>query len=165
MADLDAALRPYVDAGAVPGLVALVARGDDVEVVALGVEGPSGAPMRRDSIVRGASITKPLIAAALAMPLVEDGLLDLDVPVGDLLPELADPRVLRTPTSALDDTVARRRPITARHLLTSTSGTGSPPSTPRSCPLLVERARPGVDGRRRGPARRTSGCAGSRRSR
>ena len=123
MADLEATLRPYVDSGAVPGLVALIARGDDVRVESLGVQGTSGAPMRRDSIFRGASITKPL-TAALAMVLVEDGLLDLDAPVSDLLPELASPRVLRTPTSPLEDTVPCERPITARHLLACTSGLG-----------------------------------------
>lgn len=138
MADLDAALRPYVDSDALPGVVALVARGDDVEVAVLGHQGTDGAPMRRDSIFRGASITKPL-TAALAMLLVEDGLLDLDAPVGLLLPELADPRVLRTPTSALDDTVACSRPITARHLLGSTSGHGFTTVESPVVPLLVER--------------------------
>ncbi len=138
MADLDAALRPYVDSGAVPGLVALVSRGDDVELAVLGSQGPDGAPMRRDSVFRGASITKPL-TAALAMLLVEDGLLDLDAPVGLLMPELAEPRVLRTPTSALDDTVACSRPITARHLLMSTAGHGFATVESPVVPLLVER--------------------------
>ena len=123
MADLEAALRPHVESGRVPGLVALVARGDEVEVVALGAQGTGGEPMRRDSIFRGASITKPL-TAALTMMLVEDGRLALDHPVGDLLPELAEPRVLRTPTSALDDTVPCEQPITTRHLLTHTAGHG-----------------------------------------
>jgi CubicO group peptidase (beta-lactamase class C family) len=137
MAGLEAALRPFVDSGEVPGLVAVVARRDDVEVVALGVEGPSGRPVGRDAIVRGASITKPVVAV-LAMTLVEDGLLDLDAPVGDLLPELADPRVLRTPTSALGDTVPAARPITARDLLASTSGSGFATVDSAVVPLLVE---------------------------
>lgn len=117
MADLEAALGPHVDSGEIPGLVALVARGDEVEAVALG----SG--VQRDSIFRAASITKPL-TAVLTMVLAEDGRLDLDGPVGDLLPELAHPRVLRTPTSDLDDTVACERQITVRHLLTHTAGHG-----------------------------------------
>lgn len=123
MAGLEAALRPFVDSGDVPGLVALLARGDDVEVVALGTQGTSRTPMERDSIARGASITKP-VTAAVVMSLVEDGLVDLDAPVGELLPELAEPRVLRTLGSSLDDTVACDRPITARHLLTGTAGHG-----------------------------------------
>lgn len=58
------------------------------------------------------------------MSLVDDGTLDLDAPVADLLPELAAPRVLRTREGPLDDTVAAERPITARHLLGGTAGHG-----------------------------------------
>ncbi|SEB60043.1 CubicO group peptidase, beta-lactamase class C family [Nocardioides exalbidus] len=138
MSGLEAVLRPHVGSGAIPGLVALVATGDDVEVVALGSQGTSGAPMQRGSIVRGASIAKPLMAA-VTMMLVEDGTLDLDAPVSGLLPELADPRVLRTPTSELDDTEPAQRPITARHVLTSTSGHGFATVETPVVPLLVER--------------------------
>lgn len=138
MADLEATLRPYVDSGAIPGLVALVARGDEAEVVTLGEQGSSGTPMARDSIFRAASITKPL-TAALTMLLVEDGRIDLDAPVGDLLPELAEPRVLRTFDSPLDDTVACARPITARHLLTGTAGHGFCTWDSAVTPLLIER--------------------------
>lgn len=123
MADLEAALRHHVDSGEIPGLVALVAHGSGVHAVALGSQGTSDREMARDSIVRAASITKPL-TAALTMMLVEDGRLDLDDPVGDLLPELAEPRVLRTPASELDDTVPCARPITTPHLLTHTAGHG-----------------------------------------
>jgi CubicO group peptidase (beta-lactamase class C family) len=138
MADLEATLRPYVDSGAIPGLVALVARGDEAEVVTLGEQDSSGTPMARDSIFRAASITKPL-TAALTMLLVEDGRIDLDAPVGDLLPELAEPRVLRAFDSPLDDTVACARPITARHLLTGTAGHGFCTWDSAVTPLLIER--------------------------
>ena len=93
--------------------------------------------MRRDSIFRGASITKPL-TAALTMVLVEEGRLDLDAPVDDLLPELAEPRVLRALDSQLDDTVAADRPITARHLLTGTAGHGFSTWESAVQPLLME---------------------------
>jgi CubicO group peptidase (beta-lactamase class C family) len=137
MAGLEAVLRPHVDSGAIPGLVALVARGADVEVVALGTQGTSGTPMQQESIVRGASITKPLMAA-LTMMLVQDGRLDLDAPVAELLPELAEPRVLRTPTSELDDTVPAERAITGRHVLTSTSGHGFATVESPVVPVLIE---------------------------
>ena len=93
--------------------------------------------MAADSLFRIASITKP-ITAALTMVLVQDGLLDLDGPVGDLLPELAQPRVLRTPGSELDDTVPCAQPITTRHLLTSTSGHGFATFDSPVVPLLME---------------------------
>ena len=144
MTDLEASLRPHVDSGVVPGLVALVARGDDVEVVALGTQDSSGTPMARNSIFRAASITKP-ITAALTMLLVEDGLLDLDAPVDDLLPELAAPRVLRTLESPIDDTVACVRAITARHLLTGTAEHGFCTWDSAVVPLLMERLHQAAD--------------------
>ncbi|MDT0185335.1 serine hydrolase domain-containing protein [Microbacterium sp. ARD31] len=142
--DLRAALSPYVDSGEIPGLVALVTRGDEVVVEALGVQGTSGVPMARDSIVRGASITKPL-TAALVMVLVEEGVLSLDEPVSGLLPELSSPRVLRTLGSGLDDTVPADRPITLRHLLTSTAGHGFATWDSPVVPLLMEELRQASD--------------------
>jgi CubicO group peptidase (beta-lactamase class C family) len=107
----------------VPGLVALVAAGEDVHVEALGRLSVNGAPVRRDSLFRIASMTKP-ITAAVTMALVEEGLIGLDEPVDRLLPELSDRRVLRQPDGPLGDTVPAERPITARDLLTFTFGFG-----------------------------------------
>ncbi len=66
-------LAGYVERGALPGLIALVARGDDVQVDVLGTKalGDTG-PMPRDAIFRIASLTKPVTAAA-AMILADDG--------------------------------------------------------------------------------------------
>jgi CubicO group peptidase (beta-lactamase class C family) len=144
MTDLEASLRPFVDSGDIPGLVALVARGNDVEVATLGAQDSSGTPMARDSIFRAASITKPL-TAALTMLLVEDGRLDLDAPVDDLLPELAGPRVLRTLESPIDDTVECVWPITARDLLTGTAGHGFCTWDSPVVPLLMEQLRQAAD--------------------
>ena len=144
MADLEETLHPFVESGDVPGLVALVAQGEDVEVVTLGIQDSSGTPMARDSLFRGASITKP-VTAALAMTLVEDGHIDLDAPVADLLPELAAPRVLRTLESPLDDTIACERPITARHLLTGTAGHGFSTWESAVTPLLTEQLHQAAD--------------------
>jgi CubicO group peptidase (beta-lactamase class C family) len=127
MTNLRAMLETYVSNGSVPGAVALVARGDRVEVRAVGSADVGGtAPMARDSIFRIASITKPITAAAVLM-LVEDGRIALDEPVGKWLPELAAPTVVRTPASAVDDVVPAARPITVFDLLTSRAGYGFPP--------------------------------------
>src|SRR4051812_22628853 len=90
------ALAPLVERGVVPGLVAVVARGDDAEVVVLGDQAGGGPPMREDSLFRIASAGKPITAAAV-LGLVADGRLDLDDAVDQLLPELAARRVLRSP--------------------------------------------------------------------
>jgi CubicO group peptidase (beta-lactamase class C family) len=82
-------------------------------------------PMMRESIFRIASITKPITAAATVM-LLDDGLMALDDPVEQWLPELASPMVVRTPSSAVDDVVPANRPITVLDLLTNRAGYGFP---------------------------------------
>ncbi|GAA4577031.1 serine hydrolase domain-containing protein [Planotetraspora kaengkrachanensis] len=126
MSGLHDVLRRHVGEGSAPGAVGLVARGDRVEVAAVGsADAGGGAPMARDSIFRVASITKPIIAAAVMM-LVEDGGIALDDPVGRWLPELAAPVVVRTPKSPVDDVVPAGRPITVYDLLTFRAGYGFP---------------------------------------
>jgi CubicO group peptidase (beta-lactamase class C family) len=118
-------LSGYVDRREMPGLVALVSHHDDVHVETLGtLSFDQPAPMRRDTIFRIASLTKPVTAVA-AMILVEDCKLRLDEPIETWLPELANRRVLKSLSSPLDDTVPARRAITVRDLLTSRMGFGS----------------------------------------
>ena len=101
-----------------PGLVTLVSRRGETHVDAIGTKAFGGdEPMRRDTIFRIASMTKPITAAA-AMILVEECKLRLDDPVDRLLPELANRRVLQRLDGPLDDTVPAKRPITLRDLLT-----------------------------------------------
>ena len=122
---LDAALARHVDQGELPGLVALVARDDDVHVAAVGHKAfGDGEPIGRDAIFRIASLTKPIVGVA-AMLLIQDGAMALDDPVGRWLPELAEPRVLRSLESELDDTVPADRPITVEDVLSFRFGFGS----------------------------------------
>ncbi|MCY0941119.1 serine hydrolase domain-containing protein [Streptomyces antarcticus] len=124
--DLHGLLQAHIEDGTLPGAVALIAHGHDVEVAAAGsVDTAGSAPMARDSLFRIASITKPVTAAATMM-LVEDGSLTLDAPVARWLPELAAPMVVRTPSSPVDDVVPAQRPITVEDLLTFRAGYGFP---------------------------------------
>ena len=66
------------------------------------------------------------MVVALALTLVADGTLELDTPIGELLPELGALVVVRSMTGPADDIVPASRPITHRHLLTSTNGHGFP---------------------------------------
>jgi CubicO group peptidase (beta-lactamase class C family) len=113
----------HVARGGMPGLVTLLSRRGEVHIDAMGAQAIGGAPMRRDTIFRISSMTKP-VAAVAAMILVEECLLRLDEPVDRLLPELADRRVLRRLDGPLDETVPAKRPITARDLLTFRMGFG-----------------------------------------
>src|SRR5688500_6949133 len=88
-------LKRSTDAGDVPGVAVSVATPDGV--VFEGAVGKrdlaGGAAMTPDTVVRIASMTKA-ITGACAMQLVEQGKLDLDAPIGRLLPELATAKVL-----------------------------------------------------------------------
>jgi len=108
----------------VPGLVALVASGDQVHVEALGTLSVGGHPVQRDSLFRIASVTK-VVTGVATLALIEEGLIGLHEPVDMLLPELASPRVLRRMDGPLADTVPAVRPITTRDLLTFTFGFGA----------------------------------------
>src|SRR6516164_406577 len=87
------ALAAHVTSGDMPGIVALVSRRGETRVEVIGAQSFGGTPMRRDTIFRIASMTKPITAAA-ALILVEECRLRLDDPVDSFLPELADRKVL-----------------------------------------------------------------------
>ena len=131
-------LSRHLDAGYVPGAVAVVARRGEVHIEAMGnlaFEGEGArTPMAADTICRTGSMTKPIVAAC-AMTLVEDCTLRLDDPVDEFLPELADMTVLADPNGPLDRTVPAQRAITLRDLLTFTLGTGMVPAAPGTIPI------------------------------
>jgi CubicO group peptidase (beta-lactamase class C family) len=103
--------------------------------------------MKRDTIFRIASITKPITAVA-AMILVEECKLRLDDSIEPWLPELAKRRVLKSLSSEPDDTVPAERAISVRDLLTYRMGFGSVMAMPDTYPIqkLIREYRIGGDG-------------------
>ena len=94
----------------VPGAVLGILHGDEITTTGAGVlSKATGVEVTSDSLFQIGSITK-VWTATLAMQLVDDGVLELDAPVSEVLPgfRVADP----------DVTLA----VTTRHLLTHTSG-------------------------------------------
>jgi CubicO group peptidase (beta-lactamase class C family) len=137
-------MAAHVAGGLLPGLVALVACGDDVHIDAIGT--PSfvdDAPLARDAVFRIASLTKPITAVA-TMSLVEEGILRLEEPIDELVPELAGRRVLRSIEAELDDTVPAHRPITLEDLLSFRLGFGSVMAPPGSYPIQRAEAELGL---------------------
>ncbi|WP_433721756.1 serine hydrolase domain-containing protein [Actinoplanes sp. CA-051413] len=119
------AMTARVERGEFPGIVTLVARGDDVRVETIGSTAfDGGVPMRRDTVFRIASMTKPVLAAA-TMILVEDDVIDLEEPIHKLLPELAGQRVLARIDGPLEETVPAHRPVTVEDLLAFRNGFGT----------------------------------------
>lgn len=132
---MHATMRRQVESGYTSGLVALVQHGGREYAEAIGTMAfGSTEPMRRDTVFRLASMTKPITAVG-AMTLVEECRLRLDDPVDEWLPELRDRKVLRTIESSLDDTVPATRPITLRDLLTFRAGFGEIFFLSPTCPL------------------------------
>ena len=140
LARLHDTMAARVDAGELPGLVLLVAAGDDVHVEAIGAPAfTAETALRSDAIFRIASLTKPVVAAA-ALTLVEEGRLRLEDPIDDLVPELAGRRVLRSLDAELDDTVPARRAITLADLLDFRLGFGAVMAMPGTYPIQVAEA-------------------------
>ncbi len=145
-------LSGYVERKEIPGMAALVSHHDDVHVETLGTmlfDGPDSntGAMKRDTLFRIASITKP-IAAVAAMILVEECRLRLDESIDPWLPELANRRVLKSIESELDDTVPALRAITVRDVLTYRLGFGSVMAPPGTYPIqkAIREYRIGGDG-------------------
>ena len=135
----------HVAAGRAPGIVTALSRHGETHVDVIGAQAFGGDPMRRDTIFRITSMTKPVTAVA-ALILVEECKLRLDDPVDRVLPELADRRVLKRLDGPVDDTVPAQRPITLRDLLTFRSGYGFFWAAPDKHPILKAIAELGIAG-------------------
>jgi len=120
---VDAALRQRIAQEELAGVSYAVLRGG--ELVARNCLGwadrEAQVPLREDHLFRAFSNTK-LVTSCAALRLVEQGRLGLDDPVGEYIPALRAPRVLRPGASALDATEPLREPVRLRHLLTHTAG-------------------------------------------
>ena len=123
LARLDAALENYVESGALPGAVALVAGPEEILYLkAFGYrDKEADDPLETDDIFRIASQTKAIVSVAIMM-LQEEGRLLISDPVGRHLPEYLETTVATANPDGTYDVVPARRPITIRHLLTHTAG-------------------------------------------
>jgi CubicO group peptidase (beta-lactamase class C family) len=112
-AQLDAIAATFAAVGAPPGIAyGVVIDGELVHANGLGErERGTGEVPGSDTIFRIASMSKSFTASTI-MTLRDEGLVELDAPAAEYVPELRDWRPL-TPDSS---------PITVRHLLTMTAG-------------------------------------------
>ncbi|KQP21612.1 serine hydrolase [Pseudorhodoferax sp. Leaf267] len=119
---LSQVLQQHIDNGRIPGAVALVAAGGEVQhFEALGRRDPaSGQAMAPDAVFRIYSMTKPIVSLA-ALMLAEAGQLQLVDTVAQYLPEFAE-----TPVGVERDGVLLHerplRPATVHDLLRHTAG-------------------------------------------
>ena len=123
LAELNARMHALVDEKRLANVVTLVARhGKVVDLDAYGVLDVSAdppVPVRADTIFRIASMTKPIIGAAMMM-LWEEGKWTLDDPVAKHIPQFEGLKVRRKD----GDPVAQDRPMTMAQLMSHTAGFG-----------------------------------------
>ncbi len=123
--EIDGLLERAVEERAMPGVVAMLGDRDGVLYEgAFGLLNVNGEdPVRADTMFAIMSMTKALTSVS-ALQLIEQGALELEQPVADILPAFAELRVLE----GFDGETPRLRPpsgrATIRHLLTHTSGLG-----------------------------------------
>ena len=120
----EAAVRRELDLGELAGVVAVATHGTaPLCERAFGWRDlASQAPMTLDTVFMLASMTKTLTSVA-ALQLVEQGKVGLDQPLGGVVPELADLKVLEGFSAAGAPRLRpAKRSVTLRHLLTHTSG-------------------------------------------
>jgi methyl acetate hydrolase len=121
---IDSALAAAVSGEKIAGLVATAADEDGVIYEAAFGRRNVSLPQRMtvDSVFRIASMTKAITGAA-AMQMVEQGKLSLDQPAKEILPFLADTKVLLGfDTNDIPIIRSPRTQITLRNLLTHTAG-------------------------------------------
>jgi CubicO group peptidase (beta-lactamase class C family) len=127
LAQIPVRMQEFVDAGKTAGIVTLVARhGHVASLDAVGFQDIARkTPMRKDSIFRIMSVTKPITCAGV-MALVDDGRLSLLDPVDKFVPEFKDVKV--NPCGTLVgfncQMVPPLRPMNVLDLMTHTSGLG-----------------------------------------
>ena len=124
LARADALLDSYVNDGRVAGVVALVLRdGKPVYQRAVGwIDKEAGRKMTMDAEFRIASQSKALTSVAI-LQLMEEGRLTVNDRAGKYIPTFEQTSVLmRVENSSTWTTVAAKRPITIKDLLTHTAG-------------------------------------------
>ncbi len=123
LARINTLMQRYVDERKLAGMVTLVARrGQTVHFETCGLADiAAGAPMRRDTLFRIYSMTKPITSTAVLM-LFEEGRFQLSDPVAQYIPAFADVKVLDNSAGSGVHYIAPVRPISIRDLLTHTAG-------------------------------------------
>lgn len=120
---LNSAMKSLVDAGRLAGTVTMVSRhGKVIEFDANGRRDiAANAPMRKDSIFRIYSMTKPITGVAMMM-LFEEGKWQLNDPVSKFIPEFAGLKVYAT--DAMNNVVMKEQnhPVTMRELMSHSGG-------------------------------------------
>ncbi|KAL4802427.1 beta-lactamase/transpeptidase-like protein [Aspergillus unguis] len=131
MSEFDALLAEYTskDSPKVHGAICKCVDGNGNEIYSkvAGYDSllPDSQPLKDDVVLKVASATK-LITSIAVLQCVEKGLITLDEPLTTVVPEFANKQILTGMSGAEEVLEPSKIPITARHLLTHTSGLAYP---------------------------------------
>ncbi|BBL71525.1 serine hydrolase domain-containing protein [Methylogaea oryzae] len=117
-------IRRHVEEKKMAGAVVLIARKGKIAYFEPFGQADEDKPMRKDTMFRIASMTKPLVSVAL-LQLYEEGRLLLSDPVAKYIPEFAHPKVLEMLPEGSNPPfrlVPAKRDITVKDLLRHTAG-------------------------------------------
>ena len=123
LACISATAQEFIDGKQLAGAVTVVARrGKVAHLEAYGMmDIAEHKPMRKDTIFRIYSMTKPIAAAAVMM-LYEEGKLQLDAPVSVYLPELGNLKVAAAADAETLTLIDADRDMTVQDLMRHTAG-------------------------------------------
>lgn len=122
LSPLHESIQAYVLRREIPGALTLIQHDGEISCAIFGTgDDEESIQIRRDSLFRIGSMTKPVVSVA-ALMLIEEGKFRLSDPIDMWLPEFASPKVLKDPLGPLSETYPSPRAITIEDLLTHRPG-------------------------------------------
>ena len=103
MKELNSIFEKHVEAGLYPGVEWKITINEEIYHGTTGYMNiDTQESLQKNSIYRIWSMTKPIIAIAM-MQLVEEKLIKLDDPINNFIPEFSNLKVLKNPTSSINE--------------------------------------------------------------
>ena len=122
MKELNSMFEKHVEAGLYPGVEWKITFNEEIYHGTTGYMNiDTQESLQDNSIYRIWSMTKPIIAIAM-MQLVEEKLIKLDDPINNFIPEFSNLKVLKNPTSSINELIDLKNMPTIKDLFMHTAG-------------------------------------------
>ena len=122
MKELNSIFEKHVEAGLYPGVEWKITINEEIYHGTTGYMNiDTQESLQDNSIYRIWSMTKPIIAIAM-MQLVEEKLIKLDDPINSFIPEFSNLKVLKNPTSSINELIDLKNMPTIKDLFMHTAG-------------------------------------------
>ena len=122
MKELNSIFEKHVEAGLYPGVEWKITLNEEIYHGTTGYMNiDAQESLQENSIYRIWSMTKPIIAIAM-MQLVEEKLIKLDDPINNFIPEFSNLKVLKNPTSSINELNELKNMPTIKDLFMHTAG-------------------------------------------